>query len=114
MGFIINTVLDIGNDEFYRAARYQIPLSVALINSNDKHMFYILEKNLRTTDMIQQLTSDLLIVFLSHTNYKNGVSFIHKIEQDVEFTYSLGEFKGAKDNFIKKLFLDNKQYHEAS
>lgn len=112
MGFIMDTVLDIGHDEFYRAARYQIPLTVVLVNSKNKEIFDLMDQNLRKTDMIQQLTSDLIIVFLSHTNYKNGISFVQKIEKDIEFTYSLDEFKGSKDSFVNNLFELNKQYRK--
>lgn len=114
MGFIMDTVLDIGHDEFYRAARYQIPLTVLLVNSTNKDIFDLMEKNLRKTDMIQQLASDLIIVFLSHTNYKNGISFAQKIEKDIDFTYSIDEFKGSKESFVNNLFEQNNQYRVVS
>lgn len=114
MGFIIDTVLDIGHDEFYRAARYQIPLTIILVNSSDKNIFYLLEQNLRKTDMLQQLSSNLLVVFLAHTKYKDGLSFIQNMEKEIGFTYSLDEFKGSKDSFINKLFLENKKYKKES
>ena len=114
MGFIKETVLDIGHDEFYRAARYQIPLSVVLINSDDKDIFDLIEKSLRKTDMIQQLTSDLIVVFLSHTTYENAHAFVDKVQKEIDFTYIVDEFKGSKDGFIEKLFTSNKQYRKES
>jgi len=70
MDFEVDVIVDIGTEEFYRAARYQTPLSVILLNSDEKDIFALIEKNIRPTDMIQQISSNLIVIFLSHTLYK--------------------------------------------
>lgn len=107
MELMMEVVSNVGEDEFYRTERYNVPLVVILINSKDNNIFDILEKNLRATDIIQQLSSQLFVVFLSHTDYNNGYLFIDKIKRKLDFTYTLCEFKESKFEFIEKLFLDN-------
>ncbi|WP_373000286.1 hypothetical protein [Sulfurimonas sp.] len=109
MELMIENVLNIGEDEFYRASRYRLPLSVILVNSSDSKAFDILEENTRQIDIVQQLSSDLLIVFLSHTDYNNSITFIDKIKDKLEFTYTSSEFKGSDLKFIRRLFLDNSE-----
>ena len=105
----MDIVLDIGSDEFYRAARYQTPLAVILLNSKDKNIFDIIEKNLRTTDMIQQLSTELIVVFLSHTAHDDAILFINKIKEAVDFTCTVEEYKGFRVKFIENLFLENEK-----
>ncbi|PHQ65751.1 MAG: hypothetical protein COB99_02215 [Sulfurimonas sp.] len=108
MELMVDNVLNIGQDEFYRAARYKLPLSVILINSNNSKAFDILEENTRQIDIVQQLSSDLLIVFLSHTDHNNCMTFIDKLKEKLEFTYTGNEFKGSDLKFIRKLFSENR------
>ena len=108
MELMIDNVLNIGEDEFYRAARYKLPLSVILVNSSDSKAFDILEENTRQIDIVQQLSSDLLIVFLSHTDHNNSLTFIEKLQEKLEFTYTNSEFKGSDLKCIRRLFSENK------
>jgi len=103
----MDVVSDVGDDEFYRTARYQIPLVVVLINSSDKSIFNIIDDNIRQTDIIQQLSADLIVVFLTHTDYEASLLCMEKIKKIVDFTYTLDEYKGLKPTFIKNLFIEN-------
>jgi len=105
----IQTVLNIGNDEFYRAARYQIPLSVLLINSEDKDIFNTLEKSLRPTDIIQQISHELIVVLLTHTDLKSANIFVQNINKKVNFTFTLDEYTGFKLKFIQNIFTNNQK-----
>ena len=107
MELMIENVLNIGEDEFYRASRYKLPLTVILINSDDSNAFSIVYDNIRQTDIAQQLSSDLLIVFLTHTDIKKSNKFIDKIKDKLLFTYTSSQFEGFELRFIRKLFLDN-------
>ncbi|EDZ62874.1 hypothetical protein SMGD1_2096 [Sulfurimonas gotlandica GD1] len=108
MELMIENVLNIGEDEFYRASRYKLPLSAILINSDDNKAFDILENNTRQIDIVQQLSSDLLIVFLAHTDHSNSLIFLDKIKNKFDFTYTSSEFIGSQLEFVRKLFLDNR------
>ena len=110
MELMIDNVLNIASDEFYRASRYKMLLSVILINSSDSKAFNVLYKNIRQSDIVQQLSSDMIVVILTHTDYNNALLFIKNVEQAFDFTYTLGEFKEDAFQFIRKLFLDNKKY----
>jgi len=114
MELMIENVLNIGEDEFYRATRYKLPLCIILVNSNDSKAFDILDDNTRQIDIVQQLSSDLLIVFLSHTDCQKSLDFIEKIRNKLNFTYTMQEFKGSEFKFIKKLFIENKKTVESS
>lgn len=107
MELLISTVLHLGEDEFYRVNRYETHLSVALINSTDKKLFEAIDKNIRQTDLLQQLDSALLVVFLTHTNYKASFQCIKKIKKVINFTYTMAEYKESSTEFVQKLFLDN-------
>ena len=107
MELSIENALNIGSDEFYRASRYSLPLVVMLVNSDDKGAFNILEDSIRQTDIVQQLTSDSIIVFSSHTNYEKAGQFIEKIRDKFSFTYTAHEYNGAESKFLKGLFLEN-------
>ena len=107
MELMIENVLNIGEDEFYRASRYKLPLSVVLVNSNENKAFDIFDGCTRQVDIVQQLSSDLLIVFLSHTDLVHAGIFIKKMNKKLKFSYTAGEFKSSELKFIKKLFLDN-------
>ena len=109
---LLDNILNIGDDEFYRAARYKLPLAVMLINSNDRNAFSVLEKSTRQSDIVQQLSSDMLIVFLSHTEYDKALLFVEKIEKELDFTYTISEFSGSEFDFIHDLFIENVQKHE--
>jgi hypothetical protein len=109
----VQTVLDIGSDEFYRAMRYQIPLSVLLINSTNKSIFDTLENSIRATDIIQQISSELFVVFLTHTDLKNANAFMENLKEEVEFSATVDEYKGFKDEFILNLFLKNQELIKA-
>ena len=109
MELMIENVLNIGEDEFYRASRYKLPLCVILVNSNDNEAFDILDDNTRQVDIVQQISHDLLIVFLSHTDLNQARIFIKKMNKKLNFTYTEGEFKSPELKFIKKLFLDNEE-----
>ena len=105
----IESALNIGADEFYRSSRYNLPLVVVLINSDDSMAFNILESSVRQTDILQQLTSDTTVVFLSHTNFRESEKFIQKIKDRFDFTYSVSEFKDSQNTFLKSLFLENEE-----
>lgn len=104
---IIQTILDIGIDEFYRSSRYKVPLVVVLINSNDKNAFKILEKHTRRTDIVQQLSAELLVVYLSHTTEDDASHFINKFKEKFDFTYTLDEYTNNEYEFINKLLVQN-------
>ncbi len=105
----IETALNLGSDEFYRSLRYKIDLTVVLINSNEKDAFNILEENLRKSDILQQLTSNTIIIFLSHTNLENSTLFIKKIEEKFDFTYTMDKFENSELAFLKNLFIKNSE-----
>jgi len=105
----IETALNLGSDEFYRSVRYKIDLTVILINSNKKDAFNTLETNLRKSDIIQQLTSNTIIVFLSHTNLDNSALFIKKMKEKLDFTYTMDEYQNSEHTFLKKLFQKNSE-----
>ena len=107
----MEVVSNVGEDEFYRTNRYIVPLVVFLINSNDKNICDIIEKNIRLTDIVQQLSPELIVVFLSHTAYNNGYLFIDKIKRKIDFTYTLAEFKESKSKFIEKLFYAHRSHN---
>ena len=107
MELMVDNVLIIGEDEFYRANRYKLPLTVLLVNSCNTKAFDILEENTRQIDIVQQLSSDLLIVFLSHTDHTKSLKFLEKIKDKFDFTYTCKEFIELELDFVRKLFLDN-------
>ena len=107
MELLIESTLLIGADEFYRSSRYNLPLVVMLVNSTNNKAFDILEESIRQTDVIQQLTSDTTVVFLSHTNYKESELFVQKIKEKFDFTSTISEFKKEENTFLKTLFLEN-------
>ena len=109
MELLIENAAIIGADEFYRSTRYDLPLVVILVNSEDRRAFDILEDNIRKTDIIQQLSSESIVVFLSHTNYKESELFIEKIKGSFEFTYTVSEFKSPEDVFLRNLFINNEE-----
>lgn len=107
MDLLIENVLIIGSDEFYRATRYRVPLFVILINTNDRDAFNILEKYTRQTDIVQQLNSDLLVLLLAHTDYDEALFFMNKIKDKFNFTYTSKEFINSELLFIETLFREN-------
>jgi len=107
MELLIENVLYIGNDEFYRTERYKLPLTVILINTENKHAFDILNTNTRQTDIIQQLGSNLIVVFLTHTSFENSKKFMQKIENMFTLTYTAAEYKHSSADFVKELFSQN-------
>ena len=104
---LVENVLNIGDDEFYRASRYSHPLTVVLLNCDDKKAFEYIEKHIRQTDIIQQLSSDLLLLLLPHTNHENSILLLDKLKEKIDFTYISREFKEPKEKFIEQIFLDN-------
>ena len=110
MELIIDNVLNIAADEFYRASRYKLSLAVILINSRDEKAFDILDEHIRQSDIVQQLSSELVVVILTHTNHESTLLFVNNIKSKFDFTYTAGEFKGDESSFIKKLFSDNEKY----
>ena len=107
MELLIENALNIGADEFYRSSRYALPLVVMLVNSADKNAFNILEESVRQTDIIQQLDSNTIIIFLSHAGVNESNHCIEKFKERLEFTYTLREFKGSQSKFLEALFLEN-------
>lgn len=107
MDLIVQTILDIGIDEFYRSSRYKVPLVVVLINSNDKNAFKILEKHTRRTDIVQQLSAELLVVYLPHIRSENAYHFIKNMKEKLNFTYTMGEYKDNESEFIYNLLVQN-------
>ena len=109
MELLMDIVSNIGDDEFYRSYRYDVPLVVVLINSRDKNIFDIIDEDIRQADIIQQLSSELIVVFLTHTNYTDALLYLDKIKRKADFTYTLAEYKELKSEFIEKLFLENEK-----
>jgi len=109
MELLMSIVLNLGEDEFYRVNRYETHLAVALINSDDKSIFSNIEKNIRQTDIVQQLDSNLIVVFLTHTDYEASLKCIEKVQRRVDFTYTIAEYRDSRIEFIEKLFSDNKE-----
>jgi hypothetical protein len=109
MDFEVDVIVDIGSEEFYRAVRYQTPLSVILLNSKDKDIFSLIEKNTRPTDIIQQISSALIVIFLPHTSKEHACTFMKNIEEFAKFTCVVGEYKGFKTEFVQNLFIENEK-----
>ena len=107
MELMIENVLQIGADEFYRASRYSLALSVIIVNSDDNNAFNIFEENTRQTDIVQQLSSESLVIFLPHTGYDAATLFFKTIENKLVFTHTIGEFKDSELEFITNLFIKN-------
>lgn len=107
MDLLAQIILDVGSDEFYRATRYKTNLVVVLVNSDDKHAFDILERVTRQTDIVQQLNSALLVVYLPHTTEDEAIHFVDKIHNELDFTYTLNEYNGNDFEFIYKLLVEN-------
>jgi hypothetical protein len=107
MDLLIENVLIIGSDEFYRASRYEVPLFVVLINTDNKDAFNILESYVRQTDVVQQLSSNLIVLLLAHTNYEESLFFMEKIKDKFDFTYTGAEFQNHETLFLETLFLEN-------
>ena len=107
MELLIQNVLQIGADEFYRSFRYEIPLSVMLINSDDDNAFAILDVSTRQTDIVQQLRADLIVVFLTHTDYDHALLFIENMEKEFKFTSTIIEFQGSEIEFVQNIFMEN-------
>ena len=112
MELLMEVVSNVGTDEFYRASRYNTPLTVILMNSDKKKLFDIIEENIRRTDIVQQLNSELIVVFLTHTNYHDAFLFIDKLKDKIDFTYHVSEFEEPESAFIENLFLDNIKRNE--
>jgi len=112
MELLVENVLNIGDDEFYRTDRYKLPLTLILINTKDEHAFDILNTNTRQTDIIQQLSSSMIVVFLTHTNFENSKKFMQKIEKMITLTYTAAEYKHNSSDFVRELFLKNLEESE--
>jgi len=114
MELLIDNVLNIGEDEFYRTQRYKLPLVVILINTEDRNAFDILNNCTRQTDIIQQLDYNLLVVFLTHTDFESSKKFIEKIENKFTLTYTSAEYKNNPQKFIEELFLQNSNKYDGT
>ncbi len=77
------TVLeDLLSLEFYRFKRYKVPIALALIQTNNKDLFSTSEKNIRKTDLMQQIDTDLYAIIYTHTSSKGGqISLDHIFEE---------------------------------
>ncbi|WP_324171048.1 hypothetical protein [Sulfurimonas sp.] len=116
MEMLIENALNIGTDEFYRALRYRLSLVVMLINTQNKDAFNILEKMIRKSDVLQQIDSDTIVIFLSHTTKDESTLFIDKIKDKFNFSYTVSEYNGEKNKesefkFLESLFLKNGDKH---
>ena len=109
MELLVENAFIIGENEFYRASRYKSPLVIMLINSEDRKAFDILESSIRKTDILQQLSPETIVVFLSHTNYEEAEDFLKKIKNKLELTYTMREFNGQAQPFLEKLFIENEE-----
>ncbi|MCF6310734.1 MAG: hypothetical protein L3J19_09765 [Sulfurimonas sp.] len=109
MDLLIDTVVNLGEDEFYRASRYNTHLAIILVNSKDKNIFDVIDETIRQTDLVQQLTSELIVIFLTHTDHEASFLCIDKIKKMADFTYTLAEYKGSRVELIDKLFLENEK-----
>lgn len=109
MELLIENALIIGSNEFYRAVRYNVPLVVMLVNSDDRNAFSILEQNIRQTDIIQQLDTDTIVVFLSHTTMNEANKFIEKMQKLFQFTTTYKEFEDFEQKFLAELFRENEK-----
>jgi len=109
MELLIENVINVGADEFYRASRYKIPLSVVFINTKNKKAFNILEKNIRQIDIVQQLSSQTIVLFLLHTDTHSAELVIRKLKDIFTFTYTMREFNSSEHTFIEALALENMQ-----
>ncbi len=116
MEMLIENALNIGSDEFYRASRYRLSLAVMLINTKNKNAFNVLESIIRQSDVLQQIDSETIIVFLSHTTKDESTLFIEKIKDKFNFSYTVSEYNGAINKesefkFLEALFLKNGDKH---
>ena len=112
MDVLLENILNIGDDEFYRSARYKSPLVVLLINSTDKSACNMFKKNTRQTDIVEQLTSNLTVVFLSHTDKEHSIAFLDKVKEQLDFTYTMSEYEGSEFDFIHDLYVNNIEKHD--
>ena len=77
---IINVVMDIGDDIYYSSKRYKVDTTTIIIKS--KFLFTYFDDYSRQIDVVQQLTSDLLVVILPHTNKEQAVKYIDKMKNN--------------------------------
>lgn len=112
MEVLLDNILNIGDDEFYRASRYESPLVAILVNSKDNSAYDIFNKNTRQTDIVRQLTQNLTIIFLTHTDYQHSVAFLDKVKEQLDFTYTMSEFDGSEFDFIHDLYVNNIEKHK--
>ena len=70
----VSTILQIGDDELYRATRYKVPLSFVLLKT--KESFDDIIAHTRRSDITQQITTDIMCVYLTHTDHSEAASFL--------------------------------------
>ena len=97
MEVLLDNILNIGDDEFYRASRYESPLVAILVNSKDNSAYD---------------TQNLTIIFLTHTDYQHSVAFLDKVKEQLDFTYTMSEFDGSEFDFIHDLYVNNIEKHK--
>ena len=89
--------------EFYRFKRYKVPISLALIISENRDFFTIADNKIRKTDLVQQIDKNLYAIIYGHTDAKGAGFAIDNL---------LDEIKEGRE--LIKFAVGEANYHDAS
>jgi len=89
--------------EFYRFKRYKVPISLALIITDDQDFFSIAENKIRKTDLVQQIDKNLFAIIYGHTDAEGAGFAVDNI---------VNEIKEGKERV--KVAVGEANYHDAS
>ena len=64
----IQAVSELLSLEFYRFKRYRIPITLVLVETEDRSFYEVVESKVRKTDIFQQIDKNLYAIIYSHTD----------------------------------------------
>lgn len=64
----IQAVSELLSLEFYRFKRYRIPITLVLVETDDRMFYEVVESKIRKTDLFQQIDKNLYAIIYSHTD----------------------------------------------